>query len=324
MDIRELISPRRLDTYEKVLGVKNPEKQISAYYWNKAVTASIFPALQCLEITLRNAINEAAKNNQLQCVQKANAPKEDWLYVFVEHIANKTIKSISRKNRRKWIDANGVRTKKRLWEEEQIESAKSKLLKHKKSITTDDVIAELNFGFWTNLLSDKFEDVSTQTLLWPNLTQHVFPNLPTGKTINDVGLILNRIRHFRNRFSHHEPVFKFYAENSNGEPDQTSPIYGRVASISILKKTYDDIMMVIDWISHERHNSFRNAGLSNQFYRLISDDGFYSYVDPSKILNTISYNQSKRNFRKTLRMVNNGTPTKIEKNGVVIFSFGVM
>lgn len=330
MDVRDLISSSRLETYENVLAIKSPEKQISAYYWNKAITASIFPAMQCLEITLRNAINEAVKRNPPPCVPSYSdvttrhiMATDDWLEYFVAHVAQKRIKKFGSKNKKKWM-VNGARTKKKFWEENKIIEAKDKLKKHCKPNSHNRVIAELMFGFWTNFLGEDFEDQSTQTLLWPNLTHVVFPNLPAGKTLDDVRLMFNRLRNFRNRFSHHEPVFKFYLELADGEPDYTKPIFGRSASLSILEKTYDDILSLIKWMSHERYSSFMDFGLTNQFYRLVSEDGFYSYVSPNRMSQVVSYHRSKREYRKVFRMIEDGKAFRIDKNGKDYFVFGPM
>jgi hypothetical protein len=331
MDINELISPIRLETYETVLKVKTDEKKLAAYYWNKAITASLFPAMQCLEISLRNAINEAVKNNppfSIPCFTDLSTSKvmavDDWIECLVSYISRKRIKKLGSRNKKKWLKPNGDRTNKTFWEEDQIERAKRKLQKYGRAPTSDRLISELMLGFWTNLLSQQFEDQTTGTLLWPNLTPYVFSNLPENKTIDDIRLILDRLQDFRNRFSHHEPVFKFYYEKSDGKPNYLTPVFGRSASLSILEKTYADILELIRWISEERHKSFIDAGLSRQFYRLISDDGFYSYVDPEKISKVIKYSSSRREHRKLLAMIDSGDAFRIDKKSKIHFVFGPM
>ncbi|WP_445497348.1 hypothetical protein [Photorhabdus sp. SF281] len=68
-------------------------------------------------------------------------------------------------------------------EETQINAAKNKIL------TPSRIISSLTFSFWTNLLSHKYEDKDSETLLWPNLLVHVFPYAPkdlTRKKIEDL------------------------------------------------------------------------------------------------------------------------------------------
>lgn len=58
--IDEFINAKRLDIYVKHLKVKKSQA-MAAYHWNKHLTAAIMPALQCMEVTLRNAVDLAVQ-----------------------------------------------------------------------------------------------------------------------------------------------------------------------------------------------------------------------------------------------------------------------
>jgi hypothetical protein len=62
------------------------------------------------------------------------------------------------------------------------------------------VVAELTFDFWSNLLRPEYGD------LWRTSLNIVFPNIPRGTTRHDVQLMAKAINLFRNRIAHHEPV----------------------------------------------------------------------------------------------------------------------
>ena len=72
--------------------------------------------------------------------------------------------------------------------------------------TTDDVVAGLDFGYWTSLLNRDVEPVLYAAGLYK-----AFPNAPRarGKTParSTVARKLNELRNFRNRAMHHEPLF---------------------------------------------------------------------------------------------------------------------
>lgn len=61
MTAQRYITTERLDIYKKNLKVK-PSQVMAAYHWNKALAGALLPAMQCLEVTLRNALNTAIQS----------------------------------------------------------------------------------------------------------------------------------------------------------------------------------------------------------------------------------------------------------------------
>ena len=83
-------------------------------------------------------------------------------------------------------------------------NAESQLRGQGKSVDSDRLVAELNFGFWTSLLNTHYE---TQGL-WPRLLRPVFPHVARRqRTRRLIARRLNDIRHFRNRIFHHETIW---------------------------------------------------------------------------------------------------------------------
>lgn len=62
------------------------------------------------------------------------------------------------------------------------------------------VIAELTFDFWSNLLRPTYGS------FWRTNLNIIFPNIPRGLSRRDVQAIVRDINIFRNRVAHHEPV----------------------------------------------------------------------------------------------------------------------
>ncbi|WP_159994038.1 hypothetical protein [Roseomonas sp. 18066] len=66
--------------------------------------------------------------------------------------------------------------------------------------TRGQVVAELTFDFWSNLLRRNYAD------LWRTSLNVVFPNIPRSTTRHDVQMMAKDINRFRNRVAHHEPI----------------------------------------------------------------------------------------------------------------------
>lgn len=69
-------------------------------------------------------------------------------------------------------------------------------------VTSGGMTAELNFGFWVNMLLPRHEVV-----FWDNLNLS-FSELPSGITYADLYQRCDNVREFRNRVFHHEPIFE--------------------------------------------------------------------------------------------------------------------
>lgn len=273
--MQELISKERLTSYSSILKLSNEREILRAYYWNKALCASIYPALQCLEVSLRNAIDIAIKANPP--LGGMYVVDDWWLHNLCEYLGDKKIKKAKR------FDAGGNRIR-FLWEEEQQKKVRKRLMSKSGNISPASIMAGLDFGYWTGMFGPDYEDSGSGTLLWPNLISKVFPNCPAGTDRHVIEAKLNRIRELRNRISHHEPIWKFYALKGNSNAlDYTNPIYGLNASISILKKCFDEIIEIVSWISPDRERYLIDSNVCSSFRRLCSANGFNAYVHPHKL-----------------------------------------
>jgi hypothetical protein len=83
-----------------------------------------------------------------------------------------------------------------------IKNAEQKVILQQKTITPDRIVAELNFGFWNRLFNKR-----CAKLLWKPL-RTIFKNMPKLLRKRDyIEESLFRIRRFRNRIYHYEPIF---------------------------------------------------------------------------------------------------------------------
>jgi hypothetical protein len=164
-----IFSEERLDGYlNHTTCNQSKTEALAAYSWNIELSQSLYPALQILEISLRNSLHQAISTH---------FDTEHWFELPFLHPSEK----------------------------KQITQVINDLKKRKKPIEPGRIVAELSFGFWTSLFDIRYEHGQ---VLWPRLLKTTFQNLPKGqKTRSFLSRELNRIRFLRNRVFHHEPIW---------------------------------------------------------------------------------------------------------------------
>lgn len=252
-EIEKHISTARLSSYRSLTPSATLEEVVGLYYWNKALCSAFYPALQCLEVTFRNAIHSAAS---------AHFNNGAWYDPLVRRVGDELY---ARRQLR--LDPVTGRREKSI-SEKNLKTAKDKLSSANKAVTPPGVVAELNFGFWVSLLTGQYVDINNRTKLWPNLTLNVFPNT-YGPERNMPFLFqkFDRIRDIRNRLSHHEPLWK----------DRSST--NLASGLSYVKSMYDDITVCIGYMSRDRKLFLEESSIGKEFIRLSSRKGIDEFTN---------------------------------------------
>ena len=165
---------------ERLLSFKQNENDtikilITRYKDNIRISQALYPELSALEITLRNAIDTMLKT----CFSNT------WLDDEILH------QNILLDNEHQMLlnVYNDVKQK------------------YPNNFTIGKVIANLSFGFWTNLCSKKYN-----AKIWTKkgAFKGVFINYPEGmqQQIHILSKKLRTIRNLRNRVFHYEKIFK--------------------------------------------------------------------------------------------------------------------
>ena len=159
------ISEDRLRPYRQ--GVDSEPRVYARYLWNTALCESLYPALNGLEIALRNSIHDAI----CQLVGK-----EFWFEdILVE---------------------NGV---------EQFEEIKDRLSERNKLLTPGQIVSDSNFGFWTHLFNKAYESKGILwPALLQSVFPYAPAKIRTRK---EFSRRLNKFRELRNRVFHYEPIW---------------------------------------------------------------------------------------------------------------------
>ncbi len=164
------ISPPRFATY---LRETKGDTQIALqlYHWNSEISAAFYTTLQFAEVSLRNAVVEAVEH----------AFGENW------HMHKGFFHSLPRK-------------KGRYSPQNDIKSCAERLP------TAGAVVAELKFAFWQYMF------VNGQVArIWNPSFGNSFPHFDRTLSIQqacaEMFADIEKVRHFRNRIAHHEPIF---------------------------------------------------------------------------------------------------------------------
>lgn len=137
---------------------------INLYKWNAELSAACFEVMSHLEVLIRNALDGC-----LQDYMKEQTCGIPWFLMPINSGPTQTSISAS-------IDATRLR------------------LRAQKKEIRPQIIANLSFGFWTNLLGTPHEE------LWRHALHSAFPQ-SSGKR-KDVAAACNNLRLFRNRLAH--------------------------------------------------------------------------------------------------------------------------
>ena len=155
------ISSDRLQPYRQ----GNPQDDLAAYAtyaWNIAICESLYPALCCAEIALRNAIHSAATRrfgNDFWFVGRLERPEQEQL---------------DRLRRR-------------------IDPSKGK------SLSAADFVSGLNLGFWVNLFMGRYEQILWPRMLqdvFPYATRRQASREPVYQRLNRIRRLRNRVFHY--------------------------------------------------------------------------------------------------------------------------------
>jgi hypothetical protein len=228
--VEAALSPDRLVRF--AVSRSEPQwERLARYTWNVAISEAFYPLLHLLEVTLRNRVYSLGQSTY---------PSR-----HIQHI-------------RSWMDA--IPSPLHLYGTADVLAAKKKLfgVDHtgtlrppRRVYTAGDLIASLDFGFWTGLFNKHYLFQSARDpRLWPHGLVHVFPHAPSKLRLPDVSRRLHDVRHLRNRIFHHEPVWN--------RPD--------------LAGDRDGILELLDWMSPEvarvlRSNERLTEVMSDEYRR---------------------------------------------------------
>ncbi len=166
--IQTKLSTARLSSYMNVTGA-DLSNALDLYIWNSRVAAAFLALLGDVEVVIRNAWHE-----QLIRLSTSLNGSDFWF-----------------DNQFGLLRENSV---------QHIEDAYKRILRQQRRPVANQLVAELNFGFWRFLVAKQY-----RTTLWPLAGKHAFPNIDPAE-IQRLSAAMGRLHDLRNRIAHHEPI----------------------------------------------------------------------------------------------------------------------
>lgn len=165
-------STPRLRPYLRAAG-GDPEDAMRLYWWNAQASAALYGPLQCVEVAVRNALHD--------CLVRRYGRPDWWSRAPLDQRG----KDLVANARRKCEDNEAKRARKRK--------------RPRRPVTVDDVVTELNFGFWATLLVSRYDRD-----FWVPTLHKAFPHYKGRRDVlyDDLWALVR----LRNRVMHHEPI----------------------------------------------------------------------------------------------------------------------
>lgn len=166
--IQTKLSTARLSSYLSVTGA-DLSNALELYVWNGRAASAFLVLLGDVEVIIRNAWHE-----QLTLLSTTMNRTEFWS-----------------ENQFGLLRENSIL---------HIEAARQRLLQRGRTPAMNQLVAELNFGFWRFLVAKQY-----RTTLWPLAGKYAFPNIDPSQ-IQELSTVMGRLHDLRNRIAHHEPI----------------------------------------------------------------------------------------------------------------------
>lgn len=216
-ELERALSGPRLGTYQGLVATTALSPLLGGYFWNLELSAALSPIVGTLEVALRNGIHQAAS---------AHYATPDWFGLALRHAGDRQWLTATATdptlpdrcyrptatnfNKKKRVVAGKQKTLAR-WvspAERKFTETKDRLVQRCIAPVPDQIVASVMFGFWLDLFHVSFEDPVDPFALWPACFQVAFPHtaIPDRAAMQQK---LQSVKSFRNRLSHHEPVWKF-------------------------------------------------------------------------------------------------------------------
>lgn len=153
------------------------DRAAALYVWNISISAEMWRALAIFEVAFRNAIDQALSVRHARLGRQGH-----WIFDDAGEIGR---------------DAHGLARHRQPFVD--VALARERVRRNHKSLDAGQIISELPFGFWHQMVSRR------QLALWPDIAS-AFAGAPDRRQAT-VQEPIRRIREMRNRIGHHHRVW---------------------------------------------------------------------------------------------------------------------
>ncbi len=161
----------------------NNQRAIKLYKHNLKVSQSFYTILSVLEVVLRNKLSEKLSSHFSDTNWIINQKSGFMIHPTLTHVHPISGRRIHNHFLKK-----------------SVEKTENKLTQNGIAVTPGKIIADQSFSFWTELFELTFFRILRGRPI------QIFNYLPAGTSRVDILTRLTKVRKFRNRISHHEPI----------------------------------------------------------------------------------------------------------------------
>lgn len=196
--IQNTISIPRIETYQNFFNEHSTEEFYGVYLWNKTLCGAIYPLLQACEVALRNAINSPA-------VSRFGT----YWYEAIHHTQYQGRDNYNHRYLVSNFEKARSNVVKKLNKQRRFNNLAPLPDNHRPDFNL--VVAATDFSTWEFALHTCHYRVNNNNYLWPKQSRRSFKNWPHQSSLDthvELYDIVSELRPFRNRLSHHEPLWK--------------------------------------------------------------------------------------------------------------------
>ena len=312
-------------------GVVQPNESdlVYMYQWNNEISEILWRLISIIEITMRNKIHKELSRLYF------NAPKEIvsngvYLNEFVNNkVPTATIGDADSCNWYHAINFNGealVNITKRTHHKKP----NNKYYKKPYTVTPDDVISGLTFGFWRLI----FKNLGNAGVSYQSIISDVFVHSPfykqkvTQSLDFKVDSRVAMIHSFRNRISHHEPVWKL----KDMKEEKITPIPGNANNVNVLKfkpsnkkevfehltDYYKMMLEYLLWLDKDVARSFKSSWWNDRFFYVCPDKGVNSFLCSYSSEYELTKTHFKRNINRIIKKGNVRIITDKSRKAIIL------
>lgn len=260
--ILPLLSNARMSSYRATFKPQTDAELFGIYLWSQHAAGSLYPLIQSLEVTIRNAIDLAARKrfgnywwDSIPCNKK---PSQTKFYKNIKKSKNALKAEWERRERARLQLArkDPIPTQMPTW-------------------THDQIVAATDFSTWQFVLNGDFSgtvDQNGNSFLWPKELGKSFKNYNlldpkphlARKHLMD---LIEEVRMYRNRMFHHEPIWTKSAGGS-----------GTVSAIDSVRSKINKIALLLEVVDRRKLELLKDAGVLDNARRVCSvqELGIYS------------------------------------------------
>lgn len=297
------ISQARISSYKHFFGTSNQYHLYGLYSWNEEISCELLKLISTIEVVMRNRFH-LALSQKYHTGGTQNQYSNDW---YNQAPLN-------------------PKSKDKIKGETHFYKKGAGQIPKNPQPSPNNVISNMTFGFWKNLLD---MNISWDTLIPTIVPNHRYTSTSHwAKEKNRDALYarIELINNLRNRVAHFEPIWKLGDLYNEGRARKNKPLVIEKQkpqipqeSIDRLKLLHERSVELLEWLSNDRANDYKSSHTHHKFKWLCSIDTLNLFMNNKHNI-TLPISKFKREFKSLVSIKKRITLTSNNKKVGVYFS----